>query len=125
MNGTILLVEDNDSLRLLFREGLSLAGLTVHEVATGEAALDWLADHRPSVAILDIGLPGMSGLAVMDHLRASERHRACGIIIITADQYTYEQHPTPSADAVLVKPLHLADLVATTRRLAVTPGPDA
>jgi signal transduction histidine kinase/ActR/RegA family two-component response regulator len=68
---TILIVEDHSDQRNGLRIALELAGHTVLHAADGHGALDVLHQHRPPVAIFDIGLPGMNGYELARAARAA------------------------------------------------------
>jgi CheY-like chemotaxis protein/anti-sigma regulatory factor (Ser/Thr protein kinase) len=66
----ILVVEDNAAARESLQIALELQGHRVESAADGRAALDLVRIHHPSVALLDIGLPGMDGYELARRLRA-------------------------------------------------------
>jgi len=103
----ILIVEDNADARHSLRVALELQGHRVLEAADGPAALDLLRRHAPSVAILDIGLPGMDGYRLAELARAE--HRDLFLIALTgyggaederrASAAGFDRHLTKPADA--------------------------
>jgi PAS domain S-box-containing protein len=78
-----LLVEDNDDAREMLRTLLTLDGHTVYEAGNGIAGLAAALEHRPDIAIIDIGLPEMDGYEVARRLRASETLKAIKLIALT------------------------------------------
>jgi PAS domain S-box-containing protein len=78
-----LVVEDNDDARDMLRTLLELDGHTVHVAANGIAGLAAALEHRPDVALVDIGLPEMDGYEVARKLRASESLKAIKLIALT------------------------------------------
>jgi DNA-binding response OmpR family regulator len=83
--GAILIVEDDPDIRLLASAVLSGAGYTVHEAASGEAAIDFVRSEQPLLVLLDIRLPGVSGYEVCRALR--DRFRAAvPIIFMSAER---------------------------------------
>jgi signal transduction histidine kinase/ActR/RegA family two-component response regulator len=102
----ILLVEDNADERRSLRVALELQGHRVLEAADGPAALEVLRRHTPSVAILDIGLPGMDGYRLAGLVRAE--HRDLFLIALTgyggaedesrAREAGFDRHLTKPAD---------------------------
>jgi CheY-like chemotaxis protein len=67
---TVLVVDDNPGFRVRARRYLNKEGFTVvAEAESGEAALEAVREHRPDVVLLDVHLPGMSGLEVAQALR--------------------------------------------------------
>jgi DNA-binding response OmpR family regulator len=79
-SGPVLVVEDDDALRLFLVSVLEQKGYRVISAGTGEEALALLGEQEARVAVLDIGLPGMDGFAVAEQL-ADE----VPVIIVTGD----------------------------------------
>ncbi len=70
---TVLIVDDHPEFRHLARAVVEAAGFrVVGEAADGEQALAAVAAHRPDVALLDVRLPGLDGIAVAELLAARE-----------------------------------------------------
>lgn len=65
----VLVVDDDEAIRLLVRRLVEIASATVVEAATGEEALRTLYDERPDIVVLDIGLPTIDGLQVLERVR--------------------------------------------------------
>jgi two-component system OmpR family response regulator len=76
----VLVVEDDAGLRAYLTSILEEHGYTVIAAASGEEALQSLGDVKATLAVLDIGLPGMDGFAVAEHL-AKDVH----VIVVTGD----------------------------------------
>ena len=80
MASQVLLVEDSTTQAAYYRLVLEEAGLEVHLVGDGQAALDFAYHNRPDLVILDVNLPGMDGFQVCSRLsRAAE---TCDIPIV-------------------------------------------
>jgi signal transduction histidine kinase len=67
----VALIEDNDDARDALRTLLELDGHTVSTANDGPSGLDWLLQSRPDVAVIDIGLPGLTGFEVARRSRAA------------------------------------------------------
>ena len=80
---TILVVEDDEDLRRLFRTALALAGYDVIEAGDGIEALQRIDTGPPDLVVLDLVLPGMSGLVVQQELAAQALTREVPIVVIT------------------------------------------
>jgi signal transduction histidine kinase len=108
----LLVVDDTAANRLAMRAVLEPLGQTVVEVESGEEALKYLLDHDCAVILLDVRMPGMSGLEVAEALKSRERTRPIPILFVTA--HTPEelgvQYPEGAFDFI-VKPFDPQTLV--------------
>lgn len=82
--GTVLLVDDEDSLRMVMKDLLERDGWSVREAADGVQALDAVDRHAPDVILLDLNLPGLDGYSVLEKLRSRPATRDVPIIVLTA-----------------------------------------
>jgi CheY-like chemotaxis protein len=80
---TILVVEDDEDLRRLFRTALTLSGYDVEEAGDGLEALQKLDHSPPDLVVLDVMLPQFSGLIVQQELAAHVLTREIPVVIIT------------------------------------------
>jgi DNA-binding response OmpR family regulator len=80
----VLLVDDDDALRTLYRFNLEVAGVQVLEAADGETALRLIDGERPDAILLDVMMPGLDGWTVAERLAADPRTRELPVIFITA-----------------------------------------
>jgi DNA-binding response OmpR family regulator len=113
----ILVVEDDADIRRLVVVALKRAGHTVLEAADGDAALALIEGQPPDLAVLDIMLPGRSGLDIVRTLRAQPSTANLPFMIISARGQANEVAAglADGAQDYLVKPFAPADLV---RRVA-------
>ena len=113
----ILIIEDDETLRLGLSDKLRLEGYTVHEAATGEDGLHSVAEAAPDLAIIDVGLPGMTGLEVLSRLREREHARAIPVILLTAraDEGDKVLGLELGADDYVTKPFGIRELIARVR----------
>ena len=112
----LLLVEDDDRIRLSLRLALEDEGYVVKDVATAE---EGLAEHRSSpadVVLVDLMLPGMDGF---DCIRALRRHGDVPIVVVSARDDTHDVVATleAGADDYVVKPVAVKELSARLRAL--------
>lgn len=108
----ILIVDDEASLRMTVRAGLEQLGYSVEEAATGLEGLNKLSVQAFDVLILDLKMPGMQGLEVMQHL--SELYPQLKVIILTG-RPTLEsaiEAVNQGAVAYLRKPCSLHEIAA-------------
>ncbi len=80
---TVLVVEDDADVRSLFRAALTIAGFQVTVVADGLDALRRIDSDPPSLVVLDLGLPSISGAVVRQELAAYEHTRNIPVVIVT------------------------------------------
>lgn len=85
---SVLIVEDEAGLRELYEEELKKAGFLVYAVGKGEEGLAVATDRQPSAILLDIMLPGMSGLDVLAKLKQAEETKNIPVYLLTALEET-------------------------------------
>src|SRR4051812_1342308 len=118
-HATILVVEDNDELRGMYRTALVLEGFDVTEARSGFEALRHIDHARPDLVVLDLGLPGISGAAVRQELAASVHSRNIPIVVVTA---AIVIPADLDVECVLRKPVLPEVLVETVRRCLARPA---
>ena len=96
----LLVVDDEPVVRALITACLDGAGWEVDAVADGAAALDVASQTHPDLILLDVGLPGMNGCAVLEQLRAAAPTASIPILYLTG----LEPLDGPRADGVVAKP---------------------
>jgi CheY-like chemotaxis protein len=99
----VLIADDSLSMRLLLQRVLTSRGHQVYEAVDGDQALELLHAHHPDVAILDVIMPGLDGLAVCRAARADPDFASLKIIVISANA-TVDDALTAGADCFLMKP---------------------
>jgi two-component system, OmpR family, KDP operon response regulator KdpE len=110
-SNTILVIDDEPQIRRFIKAGLELYGYSVNEAENGSAGLNAMAHSRPDLIILDLGLPDMSGLEVLNTVRSWSNVP----VIILSVQVEEEQkvHLLRSgADDYITKPFGIAELAA-------------
>ncbi len=113
----ILVVEDNEKNMKLLRDVLQAAGYRTLEATTGSQAVELAVAHRPTLALMDIQLPDMDGIATLERLRADERTASIPVLALTAQamQGDRERFLAAGFDGYLSKPVNIAHLVATVQ----------
>ena len=114
---TVLVVDDEAELRGLVGEYLSQHGLVVRSAADAAQARQAVAQCLPDLAILDIGMPGESGLSLAHWLRAS--HPRIGLVMLSAAGTPRDRVAglEQGADDYLSKPFEPRELLARVRAL--------
>ena len=82
--GSVLVVDDDETLRRLVVETLARDGRELREAADGLAALGMIAARAPDVLVLDLAMPGLDGFGVLERLRERPETRALPVVILTA-----------------------------------------
>lgn len=113
----ILVVEDEAAIQELLRYSLEQAAFEVVVVGTAEAALEEIRQRLPTLLLLDLMLPGMSGNALAKRLRSEARTRELPIIMVTAraDETDRVQGLDIGADDYVSKPFSPKELIARIR----------
>jgi len=103
---TVLIADDESSLRFLLRKTLEDGRIVVMEAATGKQALAMAQKNRPDLIILDVVLPDLYGSEVCAKLREQSKTSRIPIMIITADtsHFDEERARESGADYYLAKP---------------------
>jgi CheY-like chemotaxis protein len=114
----VLVVEDNDDSRQMLEQLLRLDGYDVTVAADGLAGLQVLERGEIEVALVDIGLPGISGYELAQKVRSEPRLRPVRLIALTGYGREEDHRQVLSAgfDEHLVKPVRPEDLVRVLRK---------
>ena len=83
LQGKLLLVDDDDALAEMYALQLTASGFHVTTARSGVEALALVDDVLPDLIYLDLGLPGMTGLEVLERLRTAPKTAAVPIVILT------------------------------------------
>jgi two-component system cell cycle response regulator DivK len=115
----ILIVEDNEKNRKLERDLLLYHGYRVLEAITGEEGLRLAQETPPALILMDIQLPGISGIEALTRLRAEPATRAIPVMAVTASAMTHDRQKILDAgfDGYQSKPISVKEFVAAVRRM--------
>ena len=108
----ILVVEDEEALAIGVRDALDHAGFRVDVVHDGALALQRIRDFEPDLVVLDLMLPGMSGLEILRNLREEKRNARVLILTALADEEDLLRGFEMGADDYMKKPFSPRELVA-------------
>jgi CheY-like chemotaxis protein len=111
----ILVVDDEESIRFLYKEELEEDGFIVELAENGKEAIEKLPHFKPDLITLDIKMPVMDGIEALKRIREMERN----LPIILCSAYGEYKHDftTWASDAYIVKCADLTDLKCTIKRL--------
>jgi len=114
----ILIVEDNEKNRKLERDVLQFHGYQIMEAVTAEDGLRLAGGTPPALVLMDIQLPGMSGIEALALLRADPALRTIPVIAVTASAMTHDRQKILDAgfDGYQSKPISVKDFVGAVRR---------
>jgi len=122
---SFLLVDDDEVFRTRLAKALQTRGLSVHGVGDAGAALDWLKTNHPDAAIVDMRMPGLSGLELVPRLTS----RRPGIRIVVLTGYgsiaTAVEAVRRGAVNYLTKPLDTDQILAAFDRPVESPDVEA
>ena len=110
----ILLVDDEESIHLLYREELEEDGYEVHSALSGTEALEMFQNIGPDLVILDINMPDMNGIEVLRKMK--EALPKLPVILSTAYHEFKQDLATWASDEYIVKSADMSDLKAAVRR---------
>jgi two-component system, response regulator, stage 0 sporulation protein F len=110
----ILLVDDEESIHLLYREELEEEGYEVHSALSGEEALEKLKIITPDLIILDINMPGMNGIDALRRIKEMNPHMK--VILSSAYQEFKQDLASWASDEYIVKSSNLDELKAAVKR---------
>ena len=111
----VLVVDDEESIRELYRADLTDEGYEVGLAADGRQALRGLDSFRPDLVTLDIKLPDIDGIEVLRRIR--EKNATVPVVLLTAFGEFRQDFNTWASDAYIVKSHDTTELKETVRRL--------
>jgi two-component system KDP operon response regulator KdpE len=111
---TVLVVEDDTSLRRALRTSLKARGFEVLEAPTAEEGLLLVADDRPDVVLLDLGLPDLDGIEALRRMRSFSD---VPVVVLTARDRQHDKIEAldAGADDYVTKPFDVEELLARVR----------
>jgi CheY-like chemotaxis protein len=111
----ILVVDDEENIRLLYQEELEEDGYTVDVAAHGQEALEKLNTFQPDLVTLDIRMPGMDGVETLRKIK--EVQRDLPVILCSAYGEYKQDLTTWASDAYVIKTSDLTELKGTIKTL--------
>jgi two-component system cell cycle response regulator DivK len=113
----ILIVEDNDKNLKLVRDVLQVKGYATIEAGNAEDGIVLARERGPDLILMDIQLPGMSGIEAIGVLRAEPATAAIPVVAVTASVMPQDRNKITEAgfDAYIGKPINLKEFLDTVR----------
>lgn len=115
------IIEDDRDIVALFRHVLDIAGYHTEIILDGREAMERLEAFQPSIVLLDLQLPGMSGIDILTRMRSDDKLRNIPVVVVTAYP-SYGASLPVEPDLFLQKPVDLAELSKLVQRLQATHG---
>jgi CheY-like chemotaxis protein len=114
----VLVVDDDEWIRSIITEMLVAEGYAVRQASNGATALELAERLQPSIILLDLALPGRSGLEVLQELK--DRRPTCDIPVLVVSAYAMLLlgKDARRADGVIQKPFDLAELLTKVEHVA-------
>jgi CheY-like chemotaxis protein len=111
---TVVIADDEPSMRLLVHATIESDEYRVVEAADGDQAWALIQKHRPSLVLLDVQMPGLSGLDVLRAIKGDPRLNGTHVILLTAkaQESDVEAGLIGGADFYLTKPFSPLDLLS-------------
>lgn len=121
---SILLVDDDLTLREMYMERLKAEGFSVEMAKDGEEALQKAADLHPNIILLDIMMPKINGLDVLKKLKSSDQTSDIPVIVLTAliqDREKMESITRGADDYIVKSEMMPGDVIAKVKNLLDNP----
>ena len=115
----ILVADDDEDILFLVTTRLRRDGLNVVQASRGDDALALAKEMKPVLAVLDVGMPGLDGLEVLEQIRADTSLGATKVLLLTAkaQESDVRRGYEAGADAYVKKPFSPAELAEKVREL--------
>jgi CheY-like chemotaxis protein len=101
-NRTVLIIDDEELARYLIRKQLSDLHIDIMEARSGPEGLRCAVDHRPDIVILDLVMPEMSGMEVLERLKANAATREIPVVVHTSRGVSMPELERISATAIAI-----------------------
>ena len=112
---TILVVDDEENIRWLYKEELEEEGYSIAVAASGEEALQMVPEIKPDLVVMDIKMPGISGVDTL--IKIKEIDKNIPVILCSAYSDYKQDFSTWASDAYVVKAASLDELKKAIREV--------
>ena len=114
----LLLVDDDSGFRALLRTTFEDVDVDVEEAESAAEATERIRASRPDVIVLDVGMPGVDGIAFCSELKQDPETSGIGIVLLTGMDDIEDVAGAAGADALLLKPFRPLELLGVVERVA-------
>ncbi len=111
----IMVVDDEENIRFLYKEELAEEGYQVVLAGSGQEALDKLEEEKPDIITLDIKMPGMDGIETLRKIK--EVDKTIPVVLCTAYGQYKQDFSSWASDAYVVKSADLSELKNTLKKI--------
>ncbi len=112
---SILVVDDEENIRWLYKEELEEEGYSIKAAASGEEALEMVPEIKPDLVVMDIKMPGISGVDTL--IKIKEIDKNIPVILCSAYGDYKQDFSTWASDAYVVKAASLDELKKSIREV--------
>jgi two-component system chemotaxis response regulator CheY len=126
--GRVLIVDDSETIRLKAKETLEKAGFEVVGAESGTTGMAAFREHQDlALVLLDLNMPGISGLALLEWVRREKRAHTPPVVMMTTEMAPalMERAKRAGAAGWVIKPFNPEQLVAVAKRLTRDAAPDS
>ena len=118
MKQTVLLVDDEDTIRIMLKMVLELSGFQVYEAADGLQAIEQVKTHHPDIMVLDVMMPRMDGITVCKKLRSQTETADFPIIMFSgkSQEEAVQEGLAAGATHYLVKPAAPTEIISLIKK---------
>lgn len=117
----IIIVDDEEELRENLKDLLEFEGYRVHTFSSGEDALLQIPAIQPDLVLLDIQLPGIDGIEVLQRLKQNYPQWPVLIVSASSDRDVHERALRYGAQEVILKPYDPETILKTIEKYALNP----
>ncbi len=119
----ILIIEDNEKNLKLVRDVLQVKGYATIEAGNAEDGIKLASERKPDLILMDIQLPGMSGIDALAVLRGNPGTATIPVVAVTASVMQQDRNKITEAgfNAYVGKPINLKEFLDTVRRVLESP----
>ena len=120
----VLVVDDSETIRQHVAEALTGAGFKVVEASDGAAGLQRVSEHDFCMIILDVNMPLLNGLEMLERLKQDPKSASIPVVMLTteAQRSMIERARQNGAKAWLIKPIKVESLVSTVNKVLHAQG---
>lgn len=115
----VLIVDDSETIRQQVASALERAGFGVVEACDGVDGLERASQNELCMVILDVNMPRLNGLEMLERLKADPRHAKLPVLMLTTEvqQSMIERAKKAGARGWMIKPVKMDQLVSTVNKL--------